>query len=124
MASLDTFRAELTAAQAAAAPITEGLSDYLSINLTPEARAKVLEVAQRYQQRAAAIAAVLAALEQLAATGYPASIGAQVEQVILDDLKAQQTTLTAALAQFTPAAPEAVSGEIALADVPVAKAKR
>jgi GTP:adenosylcobinamide-phosphate guanylyltransferase len=110
--TLAAFRAELTAAKAAAVPVFEGLSDYLAVNLTQEARAKVQEIALSYQQRMQAIENTLQALIALEGAGYPADITSAVEDVVYADLQAQQASITAALGKFTKAAPEAASGAI------------
>lgn len=101
--------ADIVAALAAIAPAHEGLRDYARLNLSAATVTEVKASMAVYDKRVKALEVAKAAIEALLADGYPALEPRTVTDAVLTDLRANNATIAAALAQFRPEGAAAIT---------------
>lgn len=101
---LATLIAEIDAQLVALAPVHEGLRDFGRLNIRPESLQDVRALVALYDRRVTVLEKAKAVLLELQADGYPLILPREVPDAVLEDLRAQSTTIAAALARFTSGA--------------------
>ena len=101
MSKVEEAIVEIDLALLAMASVHEGLRDYSRLNLGPEALVVVQAELDRYDARFTLLGTTKTALEALVADGYPALVIPAVTETVLNDLRANASTIEAALTQFT-----------------------
>ena len=99
MAALETFRNELVAEHTRLVPVIEGLQDYNRLNLS-QAVAPVQQAIADYSRRQSLIEATIAALNNLAADGYPDLPVRNLPPEAYAELRENLHTINLAIAQF------------------------
>lgn len=104
--AVETLRAELLLARSVLLPQFQGLTDLLNIEnvFSVETRSILRREWRDHGRRLHRINEVLDALDSLDADGYPVMPPTTVSQTVMDELKAQQDAIAAALAEFNSAA--------------------
>lgn len=113
MAAIDTFLAEIVAAQADIEPRINGLLDLSRLELTGPAMAEVRDLLDRLQTRSRILTSTISDINLLIANGYPDVAPEVVEGFVYQELAKQRAEIDAALAKFSAGA-EAVSGIISI----------
>lgn len=101
MSKVDDAIVEINLALSAMAPVHEGLRDFSRLNLEAEARVVVQSELERYDTRKILLERGLEALIALVGDGYPTLVIPAVTETVLNDLRANASTIEAALTQFT-----------------------
>lgn len=101
MSKVDEALVEVNAALAAMAPAHEGLRDFSKLNIKAETLAEVNEAIGIYDARKSYLDEAKRVLENLIGNGYPALVIPPVQETVFADLSEQETTISAALSQFS-----------------------
>jgi hypothetical protein len=100
MGLLDDLKIELLGVKTVMEPELEGFKDFARLNINPDTAAAISTADADFTRRLKLINEVITALDALKADGYPTLDTRSVSSKVYDDLKANATTIEAALAMF------------------------
>lgn len=100
---VDEALEEVSAAILALEPVLEGLYDYSRLNIQPETLTIIQNTIAEHERRKALLTAAELGMTQLLEDGYPLLPVHEVNQLVYEDLAAQEESISAALAHFQQA---------------------